>query len=55
MKNALNALPGVRQIDVKLGSATVTVEQGKVSADQIVKAIEDEGFGCKPAASAPGG
>lgn len=55
MKNALSALPGVRHIDVKKGSATVTVEKGKVSPDQIVKAIEAEGFGCKPAAPAAGG
>ena len=45
MRKALTALPGVRHVDVKSASATVTIEEGKVTGEQIVSEVEKLGFG----------
>ena len=46
MRKALTALPGVRHVDIKISSAAVTVEEGKVTGEQLVSEVEKVGFGC---------
>jgi copper chaperone len=44
--HALQAVPGVRTVDVSLeaGRATVTFADGKVSMDDLKGAVEDAGY-----------
>lgn len=49
-------LPGVEQVDVSLlaNSMTVTYDDGALSEDAIVGAVEDIGYGAEPASPAAG-
>lgn len=48
-------LPGVEQVDVSLlaNSMTVTYDDGALSEDAIVGAVEDIGYGAEPASPPP--
>jgi copper chaperone CopZ len=50
IQHALQKTDGVRDANVDLdkGSATVTYDDAKVKADQIVKIIEKEGYKAEP-------
>ena len=51
VKGALGQLEGVEVREVKIGSATVEYDPRTVSPERIARAIEDEGFGVRPAGS----
>lgn len=44
VRNALAALEGVEVEDVAIGAARVRFEPGVVAPNQIVDAVEDEGY-----------
>ena len=44
VSGALQQLPGVRVEQVAIGSATVSYDPGTTSADQIIDAVNDEGY-----------
>ena len=44
VKNALSTLPGVSVGDVHVGSADVSYDPGKVSAERISEAVRDAGY-----------
>jgi copper chaperone CopZ len=44
VRGALDRLPGVTVEKVTIGSATVSYDAAKASAEQIVDAVNDEGY-----------
>lgn len=49
VKGALTRLDGVQVQDVKVGSATVAYDPGKVTAEQIAGAVAQEGYAARVA------
>lgn len=43
-KKAVDTLPGVRESDVKVGSATVSFDDAKLKKEDIIAAIEKAGY-----------
>ena len=50
VSGALQQLPGVRVEQVAIGSATVSYDPGTTSSDQIIDAVNDEGYTASRAA-----
>ena len=44
VKGALAGLPGVRVEDVSIGAATLSYDPAQATVDQIVDAVNDEGY-----------
>jgi len=44
VKGALAQLPGVEVEDVSIGAATLSYDPSKATVDQIVDAVNDEGY-----------
>jgi copper chaperone CopZ len=44
VSNALKQLPGVAVDQVQIGSATITYDPNRTSRDEIVDAVNDEGY-----------
>ena len=42
--NAIQAVPGVSDVEVSLESGIATFDRGEVSIAQIIEAIEEEGY-----------
>ena len=48
VKGALAQLPGVQVEDVSIGAATLSYDPAKATVDQIVDAVNDEGYVASP-------
>jgi copper chaperone len=44
VREALGAVPGVKVEDVKIGSASVTFDEGKTTVGELVDAVADAGY-----------
>lgn len=44
VNKALKDLPGLADLDVKIGSASFSYDPAKVTVEQIKEAIEEEGY-----------
>ncbi len=47
MRSALTKLKGVKSADVVIGRATVKIEKGKVTAEQLIEAVKKAGYSAK--------
>ncbi len=44
VREALGAVPGVKVEDVRIGSASVTFDEGKTTVGELVDAVADAGY-----------
>ena len=50
VREALAAVPGVKVEDVKIGSATVSIDESKTTVGDLVDAVSDAGYEASEAA-----
>lgn len=50
VREALGAVPGVKVDDVKIGSASVTFDEGTTTVGDLVDAVADAGYAASEAA-----